>query len=79
MIRITMSADDGRKPVPVSLPSELVKELDSLVEEGLFGSRSDAIRYGVRLVVREERRLHERADETAQADVGERLERKRES
>jgi len=75
-----MSTDNERKPVPVSLPSELVEELDTLVEEGMFSSRSDAIRYGVRLVVREERqRLHERADEKAREDARERMERKQES
>jgi Arc/MetJ-type ribon-helix-helix transcriptional regulator len=75
-----MSTDNERKPVPVSLPPELVKELDTLVEEGMFSSRSDAIRYGVRLVVREERQhLHERADRKAREDVRERMERKQES
>jgi antitoxin ParD1/3/4 len=72
-----MSSD--RKSVPVSLPPELVKELDALVEQGVFGSRSEAIRYGARLAVREERlaRLHERTDAAAREDVNERLERKR--
>lgn len=68
-----------RQSVPVSLPSELVRELDALVEEGVFGSRSEALRYGARLVVREERlvRLHEHTDETAREEVRDRLERKR--
>lgn len=72
-----MSAD--RKSVPVSLPPELVKELDTLVEEGVFSSRSEALRYGARLIVREERQiqLHERTDAEARDDVRERLERKR--
>ena len=72
-----MSSD--RQPVPVSLPPELVDRLDQLVEGGAFGSRSEALRYGARLVVREERleRLHERADDDAQRDVEERLDRKR--
>ena len=72
-----MSSD--RQPVPVSLPPELVDRLDQLVEGGSFGSRSEALRYGARLVVREERfdRLHERADDEAQRDVEERLDRKR--
>ncbi|MFB6134429.1 MAG: ribbon-helix-helix domain-containing protein [Halanaeroarchaeum sp.] len=77
-----MSTDSERKPVPVSLPPALVDELDALVEEGVFSSRSDALRYGARLVVREERehvRLHELADERAEADVRERMERKRQS
>jgi len=77
-----MSTDSERKSVPVSLPSELVNELDALVEEGVFSSRSDAIRYGVRLVVREEKqyaRLHERADESAREDIQTRMERKKKS
>jgi len=41
--------------------------------------RSEALRYGARLVVREAHleRLHERADSEARADVEERLDRKR--
>jgi Arc/MetJ-type ribon-helix-helix transcriptional regulator len=72
-----MSSD--RQSVPVSLPSELVERLDTLVEDGVFGSRSEALRYGARLVVREERleRTHDVADEGAREDVRERLERKR--
>ncbi|AWB27827.1 ribbon-helix-helix domain-containing protein [Halococcoides cellulosivorans] len=71
-----MSSD--RQSVPVSLPPELVDRLDGLVEDGVFGSRSAALRYGARLVVRDERqRLHERADSDARADVEDRLDRKR--
>jgi len=72
-----MSSD--RQSVPVSLPSELVARLDRLVEEGVFSSRSEALRYGARLVVREEQleRLHEQADRSARDEVKERLDRKR--
>ena len=72
-----MSSD--RQSVPVSLPPGLVDRLDGLVEDGVFGSRSEALRYGARLVVREAHleRLHERADGEARADVEERLDRKR--
>jgi Arc/MetJ-type ribon-helix-helix transcriptional regulator len=72
-----MSTD--RQPVPVSLPPELVRELDELVEEGQFGSRSEALRYGARLVVREEfqKRLHEQTSEEAKDDIDDRLDRKR--
>jgi antitoxin ParD1/3/4 len=72
-----MSSD--RESVPVSLPGELVDRLDTLVEEGVFGSRSEALRYGARLVVRAERleRLHEQTGNSARRDVAERLERKR--
>lgn len=44
---------EDRHSVPVSLPAGLVDELDALVADGQFGSRSDALRYGARLVVRE--------------------------
>ena len=72
-----MSTD--RESVPVSLPSELVRELDKLVKEGVFSSRSEALRYGARLVVREERlaRLHQSTDQRAREDVRERMDRKR--
>jgi Arc/MetJ-type ribon-helix-helix transcriptional regulator len=72
-----MSSD--RQSIPVSLPPELVERLDRLVEDGIFGSRSEALRYGARLVVREEHleRLHEQADNEARKDVEERLGRKR--
>jgi|JXWS01.1.fsa_nt_gb Arc/MetJ-type ribon-helix-helix transcriptional regulator len=72
-----MSGD--REPVSVSLPTELFERLDRLVDDGVFNSRSDALRYGARVVVREERRqrLHEQADAEAREDVAERLERKR--
>lgn len=68
-----------RQSVPVSLPPELVDRLDGLVEDGVFGSRSEALRYGARLVVREAHleRLHERSDRGAREDVEERLDRKR--
>ncbi|MDZ7850723.1 MAG: ribbon-helix-helix protein, CopG family [Halodesulfurarchaeum sp.] len=77
-----MSTDSSRKPIPVSLPVGVVEELDELVEEGVFSSRSEALRYGARLVVREERdriRLHEVTDAVAERDIRERLERKRQA
>lgn len=43
-----------QESVSVSLPSTLAGRLDTLVEEDVFDSRSDALRYGARLVVREE-------------------------
>lgn len=80
MCRYSIGMSAERRSVPVSLPSELVRELDELVEKGVFSSRSDALRYGARLVVREERehlRLHELTDELARRDVETRMERKR--
>lgn len=72
-----MSSD--RKSIPVSLPSELVAELDRLVEAGKFGSRSEALRYGARLVTHEEatKRLHDLTQARAREQVAERLDRKR--
>lgn len=68
-----------RKSIPVSLPPELVEEIDQLVEEGKFGSRSEALRYGARLVTHEEatKRLHALTAGRAREQVRERLERKR--
>lgn len=70
-----------RKSIPVSLPSELVEEIDRLVEEGKFGSRSEALRYGARLVTHEEatKRLHVLTQARAREQVQERLERKRQA
>ena len=70
-----------RRSIPVSLPGELVAELDRLVEEGTFGSRSEAIRYGVRLVTHEEatKRLHALGHDRAHQEVTDRLARKRDA
>lgn len=72
-----MSSD--RKSIPVSLPPELVEEIDRLVEEGRFGSRSDALRYGARLVTHQEstKRLHELSLRRAREQASKRLDRKR--
>ena len=61
------------------MPKGLVEELDRLVEDGQFGSRSEALRYGARLVAREARmkRLHDETSRSANRDVAERLDRKR--
>jgi|GEM_PF-2555456 len=59
----------GRESVPVSLPETLVDRLDELVEAGVFGSRSEALRYGARLVVREEQKYRELEPEKPVDDV----------
>ena len=64
-----------RESVPVSLPKGLARELDKLVEEGLFNSRSEALRFGARLVVVLEKRLHKRAEDYAYEEVKEGLKR----
>lgn len=78
-ICITMSSD--RKSIPVSLPPDVVAELDRLVDEGKFSSRSEALRYGARLVTHQEatKRLHEHSQQRARDQVWDRLDRKREA
>jgi len=66
-----------RLSIPVSLPMGLVHEIDELVEQKLFGSRSEVLRYGARLAVIYHRRLHERAEQYALGEVEEGLERGR--
>lgn len=42
----------NEKSIPVTLPNGLIEEIDKLVSiEGLFLSRSDALRYGARLLL----------------------------
>lgn len=59
----------------VSLPSGLVEEIDNLVEEKVFGSRSEALRFGARLAVIFQQRVHFRADEYGYEETKERLKR----
>ena len=68
-----MSSD--RESIPVSLPKGIVKELEKMVRRGEFSSKSEAIRFGARLLIMLERRLHERAEDYAVEDVMEGLER----
>lgn len=42
--------------IAVKLPDELVRELDELVAQGLFSSRSSAVRRAVELIVSRQRR-----------------------
>lgn len=42
--------------VAVKLPDRLIAELDELVAEGVFASRSHAVRYGLEAVVRQQQR-----------------------
>lgn len=51
--------------IKVNLPDAILKELDQLVAFGAFGSRSDAVRAGVALVLAGER---ERAIDRAFAE-----------
>jgi len=65
-----------RVVIPVSLPEGLVKKIDELVKKGIFSSRSEALRYGARLVVLLEGRLHEKAEDYAYEMIKERIERR---
>lgn len=76
-ICINMSKAKDRVSIPVSLPIGLVNDIDEMVEQKMFGSRSEVLRYGARLAVIYHRRLHSRAEEYALAEVEEGLERGR--
>ena len=54
-----------RESIPVSLPKGLAKEIDELVKKGAYSSKSEALRFGARLLVMLEKRLHERARDYA--------------
>jgi len=71
-----MSVD--RESVPVSLPKKLVEDLDRLVDEGRFSSRSEALRRGARVVTEKEKvdRLHELSSKLGKEKVEQRLSRK---
>jgi|Deesub1362B_J571_1020462.scaffolds.fasta_scaffold07156_3 Arc/MetJ-type ribon-helix-helix transcriptional regulator len=62
--------------VPVPLPEGLVKKIDELVKRGMFSSRAEALRYGARLLLLVEGRVHERGEEYAYEMIKERLERR---
>jgi len=47
----------------------MVQELDRLVQAKLFGSRSEALRFGARLVVFFQKRLHADAEMMAFEDA----------
>jgi len=64
-----------RESIPVSLPKGLVSKIEEMVRRGEFSSKSEAIRFGARLLVMLEKRLHERAEDYAYEEVVERLRR----
>ncbi|MEM2716768.1 MAG: ribbon-helix-helix domain-containing protein [Archaeoglobaceae archaeon] len=67
---------EEREVVPVSLPRGLIKEIDELVEKGIFSSRSEALRYGARLVVLFEKGVRRVTIDYAYEMTKERLERR---
>lgn len=58
-----------RESIAVSLPIGLVKEIETLVEKGEFSSKSEAIRFGARLVVMLDENLHKRAENYAYDEI----------
>jgi Arc/MetJ-type ribon-helix-helix transcriptional regulator len=72
-----MTKGKDRVSIPVSLPMGLVHDIDELVEQKMFGSRSEVLRYGARLAVIYHRRLHARAEEYGYEEAREGLERGR--
>lgn len=64
-----------RESIPVSLPKGLVMEIEEMVKRGEFSSKSEAIRFGTRLLVMLEKRLHERAEDYAYQEIIEGLKR----
>lgn len=74
-ICITMSQSKERVSMAVSLPSGLVDEIDHLVAEKVFGSRSEALRYGARLAILFQKRLHFKAEEYGYEEIKRRLRR----
>ena len=45
----------GRVQISVKLPKAYIDELDELVKEGRFSSRSEAIRVAIRMLIESER------------------------
>ena len=64
-----------RMSMPVSLPIGLARNIDKLVKEGEFSSRSDAIRFGARLLVMLEKRTHARAEDYVYEEINEGIKR----
>jgi Arc/MetJ-type ribon-helix-helix transcriptional regulator len=49
-------AEDMSVQIAVKLPDRLVDEIDALVADGAFASRSDAVRHGIEALVRADER-----------------------
>ena len=64
-ICILMTKIKERVSMSVSIPAGLVSEIDHLVAKKVFGSRSEALRYGARLAILFQKRVHFRAEEYA--------------
>lgn len=64
-----------RESIPVSLPKGLVRSIEEMVKRGEFSSKSEAIRFGTRLLVMLDKRLHERSEAYAYEEITEGLKR----
>jgi len=51
------------EPITIKLPRKIIKELDDLVRMGIFSSRSEAIREGIRMLLKGYRRELENVKE----------------
>ena len=77
-IKCSYTNMEERNVIPVSLPKGLLGDIDELVERGIYPSRTDVLRYGARLVVlKEKRRIHERAEDYAYDEIKEGIQRGR--
>ncbi|UCF08498.1 MAG: CopG family transcriptional regulator [Thermoplasmata archaeon] len=70
-----MTQSRDRVSTAVSLPMGLVEEIDQLIEDKVFSSRSEALRYGARLAVLFYKRVHFRAGEYGYEETKRRLKR----
>ena len=61
--------EKDRISIPVSLPYGIVRKLNYLVKKGEFQSKSEALRFGARLLVMLEERLHKRSEDYAYEEV----------
>lgn len=64
--------------IAVKLPTRLKEELDELIRLGVFVSRSDALKFGVRLVIMLEKMelpLSTRAEEYALEEITQKFKR----
>ena len=64
--------------IPVKLTPQITREIDELVRLGIFASRSEAIKFGIRLMILMEKAeipISRRAEEYAYEEIKEKLER----
>ncbi len=70
--------EDKQTAVPVKLSPQIKREIDELVRLGVFASRSEAIKFGIRLMILMERAeipISRRAEQYAYEEIKGKLER----